>query len=92
MFDIKLTAHLAELSKLKFTDEELLKITKEMDDIVSLMDTVGDFNESDFGEVITPESVDNIRRDEIKPSMQREDVLSNAKNKQGAFFSVPKVV
>ena len=92
MFDIKLAAHLAELSKLNFTDEELVKITNDMDSIVALMDTVRDFDAEDLQSEKHPLSIQELRQDEGKDSIQREDVLSNAKKREGAFFSVPKVV
>ena len=52
MFDVKQTAHLAELSKLSFTEEELNRITREMDEIVALMDTVADFSAEGDGFVL----------------------------------------
>ena len=40
MFDLELTAHLAELSKLAFTEDELKAMAEQMSDIVALMDKV----------------------------------------------------
>lgn len=92
MFDTKLTAHLAELSKLEFTDDELNIITKEMDSIVALMDTVSDFNaEGDF-KAVNPAGISDLREDSKKESMSREDILANAKENGDTFFKVPKVV
>ena len=92
MFDTKLTAHLAALSKLEFTKEELTRITEEMDSIVALMDTVSDFNEAVDQEMTPPVLISEFRADEPTDSMEREAVLKNAKNKTETFFKVPKVV
>lgn len=92
MFDTKLTAHLAELSKLEFTDEELSVITKEMDDIVALMDTVSTFDANDAFHAVDPVEIGNLRKDESRPSMEREDILANAKDNGDTYFKVPKVV
>jgi aspartyl-tRNA(Asn)/glutamyl-tRNA(Gln) amidotransferase subunit C len=92
MFDIKQTLHLAELSKLKFTDDELLKITKNMEDIISLMDKVCDFDEQDNLEDKRLNLAKNIRADEVKDSMPRDEALANASEREGTFFTVPKVV
>lgn len=92
MFDTKLTAHLAELSKLEFTPKELEKITGEMDAIVALMDTVADADcENDFAAVCAVGLTD-LRADEPQPSMDREDILANAKESADTCFKVPKVV
>lgn len=92
MFDTKLTAHLAALSKLEFTKEELARITEEMDSIVALMDTVSDFNDTSEQEITSPVSLSELRADKPTDSMEREAALKNAKNKSETFFKVPKVV
>ncbi|MEE1026080.1 MAG: Asp-tRNA(Asn)/Glu-tRNA(Gln) amidotransferase subunit GatC [Acutalibacteraceae bacterium] len=92
MFDTKLTAHLAELSKLEFTETELEKIAKEMDDIIALMDTVSDFEDNDTTTVNSAVGIREIRADEAKSSFDREDILKNAKHSSEGCFTVPKVV
>ncbi len=92
MFDTALTAHLAELSKLEFTGEELEKITKEMDDIVALMDTVSDFEATGDFRAVEPCGMDGLRQDAAVDSMDRQDILSNAKENGDTYFKVPKVV
>lgn len=92
MFDVKQTAHLAELSKLNFTDEELDRITREMDEIVSLMDTVADFSAQGEGFVNDAVAFTDLRKDEARPSFPREEILQNGKENNGAAFIVPKVV
>lgn len=92
MFDETLAAHLAELSKLEFTKEELARMTSEMDDIVRLMDAVRDFDANDRLSTATPTALEALRPDEVVPSMERGDALANAKEKTETFFRVPKVV
>ena len=92
MFDIKLAAHLAELSKISFTDDELEKITKEMDEIINLMDTVSDFEYTKRSVTDTAIGLNEIRTDTKKPSAPREDILKNAAEKDKKAFTVPKVV
>lgn len=92
MIDTKLTAHLAELSKLAFTEEELTVMTKEMNDIVSLMDTVSDFDATNVFHVTEAVEMKALREDKAKPSMDRQGILANAKEKEDTFFKVPKVV
>lgn len=92
MFDTKLTGHLAELSKLAFTEEELETITHEMDDIVHLMDTVAGFNSNEEFAAVDAVKLEDLRADEVKESMARDDILANAKENADTYFKVPKVV
>lgn len=92
MFDEKTTLHLAELSKLNYSDEELAKITREMDEIVNLMDTVADFKAEGDGFVNDAVNFEALRPDVSSESLPREDILSNAKENNGTSFVVPKVV
>lgn len=92
MFDIKLATHLAELSKIEFTENELKKITAEIDEIITLMDTVSDFEDTEISTANNAVGLDKIREDLKKPSSPRKDILQNASEKDKKAFSVPKVV
>ena len=92
MFDIKLATHLAELSKIEFTEKELKKITNEMDEIISLMDTVTDFEGAETIAFNSAKNLNDIRQDTKKPSSPRKDILKNASKKSEKAFTVPKVV
>lgn len=92
MFDLNLTAHLAELSKIAFTDEELKQMTLEMSDIVALMDKVKEIDSALPTYSIEAVKYNNLRKDEIKDSFETEKILENAKNKKNSSFVVPKVV
>ena len=92
MFDTNLTRHLAELSKINFTDKEIEIISKEMSEIVSLMDTVREYNIEETFASADPVRYSDLRKDETKDSFPREDILKNAKGKSDTCFMVPKVV
>lgn len=92
MFDSNMTKHLAELSKIEFTDSELQNMTKDMTDIIAIMDKVCDFDAS-----VTPYALDNVdynnlRPDSSKESYSSENIITNAKNSKNNSFVVPKVV
>lgn len=92
MFDLELTAHLAELSKLEFSQAELEKMAAQMGDIVAVMDKVKDTDPKE--RVYTAEAVGygDLRADEAKASLSPEEVLKNADKKKNNSFVVPKVV
>lgn len=79
--------NLAKLSKLKFTDEELDSFTLEMADIIAFADTIN----QNIGDLeVMPESariadMDELREDEVKPSLPNGDILSNADGSNGFF-------
>ena len=92
MFDEELTRHLAVLSKLSFTDDELTKMTSDMTDIIALMDKVCGFNPD-----VKPYELDavdyrDLRKDTHNPSSETENITGNAKNVKNNSFVVPKVV
>lgn len=84
---------LAKLSKLRFSEEELLNFIPEFEKIISFSDKI---NELDL-EAIEPlvyihrEEENKTRPDEITSSMTREEALKNAPAKDSDYFRVPKV-
>ncbi len=92
MFDSELTKHLAQLSKINFTDGELDKMTAAMTDIVALMDKVREFNNP--VNPYTADAVDynNLRNDVHSSSSSPEEITGNAKNVKNNSYVVPKVV
>lgn len=80
--------NIALLSKLFIPENELDTLTKSMQDIIDFADTI---NNAPSGE----ESFDNInnlsnvfRKDEIVPSYDREEILSNAPMQADGQFLV----
>lgn len=92
MFDAELTKHLAELSKLTFSEEELEKVTAQMSDIIDLMDMVKDVDPSEKTFALPEVSYENLRVDNSRPSFATEDIIKNAKAVKDNAFAVPKVV
>ncbi len=92
MVDLQTTRHLADLSKLAFTDEELETVAGEMSDIVGLMDTIADFTLRAKPDFSNAADYSALRDDTARPSLPRGQILANAKEKSETFFRVPKVV
>ena len=92
MFNSELTKHLAELSKIEFTDEELQKMTDDMTDIIAIMDKVCGFDTSKPPYALDAVDYNDLRADEHKDSYPTDKITSNAKNVKNNSFVVPKVV
>lgn len=92
MFNPDMTKHLAELSKISFTDEELNAMTSDMTDIIALMEKVCSFDAKTPPHTLNPVDYTDLRVDEHKPSCPAGEIIKNAKNVSNNSFTVPKVV
>ena len=87
--------HIAELAKLKLSDDEIAKMTEQLS---AILDHAARLNELDTDAISPTASVvplSNImREDAIEPSLAREEVLANAPDKddQGEFFRVRAIL
>ncbi len=85
--------HIAKLSRLEFTDEELEKYTKDLDNIVNFANTLSEIDVTGVKPTNHILDIKNVfRKDEVKPSYARDLILKNAPTKAGGCVSVPKVV
>lgn len=85
--------HIAKLSRLNFTDNQLKKFSLELSDIVDMANEISSLDT----ENIKPtahilENTNVFRKDEVGPSYDREEILSNAPTKESGCISVPRVV
>lgn len=89
--DEKLIEYLAELSKIELDENEKKLFSRQMVDIIGLMDSIG---EADIEETLMEDSVlfSELREDISKESLKRDLVLENAPIKKDEFFVVPKIV
>lgn len=92
MFNSDLTKHLAELSKIKFTDDELEQMTADMTSIIAVMDKVCGFDVSKKPYALDAVDYNDLLDDKHKNSYPTEEIIANAKNVKNNSFVVPKVV
>ncbi|MFC1558241.1 Asp-tRNA(Asn)/Glu-tRNA(Gln) amidotransferase subunit GatC [candidate division KSB1 bacterium] len=84
---------IAQLSKLKFQEEEIEKFTHQMNEILDYMQQLNEINTDDIEplfHVIEPGNV--LRDDTSKPSSPREEILKNAPLKSDEFIIVPRII
>ena len=85
--------HIAKLARLKITDDELNEYKKNLQEIVDFADTINSVNTDDVGEMISVNENYNVfRKDEIRPSLKREELLKNAPSQDEGMFRIPKVI
>ena len=84
---------LAKLARLSFTDEELERFTAEFDEIIAFADTINQSIEGGTAEIRSVGarmvSFDDLRSDEVVPSLPNDKILSNVEGYNG-FFSLER--
>jgi aspartyl-tRNA(Asn)/glutamyl-tRNA(Gln) amidotransferase subunit C len=84
---------IAELARLKFTEEELENFTPQMNEILSYMDKLNELDTKNVKPLSHPVEQTNVfREDVLKLSISTEDALKNAPSKDEHHFKVPKVI
>lgn len=82
---------LAKLARLRFSEEEFEKFAGEFDDIIAFADTINQSVEGKTEEIKSVGSslvdFNDLREDEVIPSLPNEKIVSNVEDKNG-FFSV----
>ncbi|MDP8305059.1 MAG: Asp-tRNA(Asn)/Glu-tRNA(Gln) amidotransferase subunit GatC [Candidatus Chlorobium antarcticum] len=85
--------YIAELARLRFSEDEALKMTDELNTILHYVDTL---NEVDTEGVLPLSNIHDqknvLRADETHESISNAAALSNAPDSQDRFFRVPKVL
>jgi aspartyl-tRNA(Asn)/glutamyl-tRNA(Gln) amidotransferase subunit C len=84
---------IAELARLKFSNEELESFTHQMNNILTYMDKLNELDTKNVQPLSHPvEQINVFREDLIKESISTEDALKNAPDRDEKFFKVPKVI
>jgi aspartyl-tRNA(Asn)/glutamyl-tRNA(Gln) amidotransferase subunit C len=92
MSDIDLK-HIAKLSKLRFTDEELKIFEGQVKNILGFIEELKSVNVDGVEPTSHPLPLKNVfRADEPKPSLDITQFLKTAPRAKGRFFEVPKVI
>lgn len=85
--------HIAKLSKLNLTDNELPKYTKDLSSIVNFVNELSEIDIEGVKPTAHILDINNVfRKDEMQPSYDREKILKNAQTKAAGCITVPKVV
>jgi aspartyl-tRNA(Asn)/glutamyl-tRNA(Gln) amidotransferase subunit C len=81
---------IANLARLSIKEEELDRLTKEMDSMIAFADTINTAADeaSDFDNINNLSNA--FREDIVIPSLDREQILKNAESQQGGYFLVKK--
>ena len=84
--------HVARLSRLEATSEEMDSLAGDLQKIVSYIDRLQEVELSPDDEALTYFDADVHREDRTASGLEREDALRNAPDADGEFFLVPKIL
>ena len=86
-------AHLARLSRLDLTEDELDHYAGQLDAILSYVATVSEVAADDVPATATPNPVTNVTRpDELRPCLSPEQALAGAPAVEDQRFKVPQIL
>lgn len=85
--------HVARLARLELSDEEKERFTHQLNDILQYVEKLKELNTEGVEPTAHAIPLQNIfREDQVRPSMDREAVLSNAPDREDVFFKVPQIM
>lgn len=85
--------HIANLSMLNLSEEEITRYTNDMEQIVEFANKINEINTDELTESSFALDATNVfRKDEVKESFDRELLLKNAPNSNGEAYSLPSVM
>lgn len=90
---IKEVEHVANLARLEFNEEEKHKLAQQLAKILDYIDQLNKLDTTDVeptSHVIPVKNV--VRPDVVKPSLSKEEALSNAPSDVNGLFEVPKII
>jgi aspartyl-tRNA(Asn)/glutamyl-tRNA(Gln) amidotransferase subunit C len=86
-------AHVAKLARLHLTDDELATFTGQLDAVLDHAADVEALDLDDVPPTFHPYPLENVLRDdEVRPSLDREEVLAQAPAVEDHQFKVPPVL
>lgn len=83
----------SKLAKLEFTNEEIEKYQQELNEILNYIDMLDELDTENIKPLSQINNdTNNLKEDEVKPSLLVEDALKNAPETVDGTIVVPKVV
>ena len=85
--------HVAHLARLTLTEEELERMTGQLDNILSYIDKLDELDTSGITPTSHVFSLSNaFRSDTVQESLPRNEALRNAPKQNGEMFQVPRII
>lgn len=84
---------IAEIAHISLTEDEINLITKDLEKMVAFADQLSEIEGIDIEVPEEEATLYNVfRKDEVQPSMAKEELLANAPQEKNGCFFVPQIV
>ena len=91
--DLHLVRHIGRLSRIELTDEQARVFSRQLGDILSYFDKLQELDTEGVEPMAHAVEIHNVlAADEPSESLTPDQALSNAPQREGDFFKVPKVI
>jgi aspartyl-tRNA(Asn)/glutamyl-tRNA(Gln) amidotransferase subunit C len=88
--------YVADLANLKLTDQEIGRLSKDLDEILAHMDTLNELDTANVKPMTQvlydAEETATLREDQERPCLGNEAALANAPLAGSGYYKVPKVI
>lgn len=92
MIKIEDVVHVAKLARLELTEEEKVKFSKQLGDILKYMEQLNEVDTTGVEPMNHPIDFSNVMRDDVVHYEQtREELMANAPDIEQDYFKVPKI-
>tara|TARA_Y100000389_G_scaffold22711_1_gene19410 strand:+ start:140 stop:430 length:291 start_codon:yes stop_codon:yes gene_type:complete len=94
LIDIKITKRIANLAKIELNEKEIEEYSKDLSNILSWMDELKKVDVKGIEPVTSVNDNKLFEREdlEFEDKVEKEEILSNAPDKNEDYFIVPKVI
>ena len=83
----------ARLARLRLSEEEKEEFRRQLDEILLYMEKLDELDTEDVEPLAHILSLRNVlRKDEVKPCLERDEVMKNAPAHRHGLFQVPPVI
>ena len=91
--DLKTVKHISKLSRISVNEEKAKKLEKDLNSIFKFIEKLNELDTSKTEPLTSiADTVLQLRKDEVKLSNIRDQILKNSPEENKDFFVVPKVV
>lgn len=92
MIEIKDVEHVARLARLNLTEDEKVKFSKQLGDILKYMEQLNEVDTTGVEPMNHPINFSNVMREDVaRYDCTREELMANAPEVEQDYFKVPKI-
>ena len=89
----ELIGHVAEVARLKLTEQEKEKFVKELKEVIETFSKLNEVDTEGIEESLQPVGLKNVlREDSVKEPLTQEQALSLTEHKKDGYFKGPKAI